>query len=263
MAPRPGLRSARPCFVHIGRATRSRGQQRKGRLEQCYGRLLAITSRVVGQAKRFAREVRAGIKTGAHILKQAAIEAHSDHLEQMIPRVQHVIRQTRERIFGGNAHAPGKLVSLFEPQTEIIRKGKASKPTEFGKLVKIQEAEQQIVTHYEVYDARPSDVTLLIPAIESHIQQFGKPPRLATADAGFFSARNEAAARERGVKRISIPNLGSKSAERKKLQRKRWFRDAQKWRTGCEGRISLLKRRHGLNRCRYKGPEGMRRWVAL
>ena len=93
--------------------------------------------------------------------------------------------------------------------------------------------------------------------------QFGRVPRLVSADAGFFSARNEAAAHERGVKRVSIPNLGSKSAERKALQKKRWFRKAQKWRTGCEGRISLLKRRHGLRRCLYKGLSGMQRWVGL
>ncbi len=42
---------------------------------------------------------------------------------------------------------PGKLVSLFEPRTEIIRKGKAGKPNEFGKLVQVQEAENQMVTH--------------------------------------------------------------------------------------------------------------------
>ena len=103
----------------------------------------------------------------------------------------------------------------------------------------------------------------MIPAIEVHRQQFGRPPRLVTADACFFSGRNETAAHERGVKRIAIPNLGTKSAERKQLQRKRWFRSAQKWRTGCEGRISLLKRRHGLNRCRYKGLAGIKRWVGL
>ena len=67
----------------------------------------------------------------------------------------------------------------------------------------------------------------------------------------------------RGVKRVSTPNLNSKSADRKALQKKRWFRKAQKWRTGCEGRISLLKRRHGLRRCLYKGLSGMKRWVGL
>ena len=169
----------------------------------------------------------------------------------MIPRVQQVLRQTRERIDHGNTHAPGKIVSLFEPHTEIIRKGKAGKPTEFGKMVKIQEAEEQIVTHYEVYDQRPSDSDLLIPALDIHEQQFGQVPRLITADAGFFSARNEVVAHERGVKRVAIPNFNTKSVERRALQKKRWFRKAQKWRTGCEGRISLLKRRHGLNRCRW------------
>jgi IS5 family transposase len=210
---------------------------------------------------RFAREVAAGVKRGASILEQAALEAHREYLERMIPRVQQVMRQTRERVLKGNARVAGKLVSLFEAHTEVIRKGKAAKPTEFGKMVKIQEAEQQIVTHYEVYEVRPSDAALLIPALDAHEQQLGRAPRLVTADAAFFSAQNEAAAHARGVKRIAIPNRSTKSADRKKLQKKRWFRNAQKWRTGSEGRISLLKRRHGLNRCRYKGQSGMKRWV--
>ena len=105
----------------------------------------------------------------------------------------------------GNPHSSGKIVSLFEAHTEIIRKGRAAKPTEFGKMVKIQEAEQQIVTHYEVYDERPSDSDLLVPALDVHEQQFGHPPRLVAADAGFFSAHNEATAHARGVKRVSIP----------------------------------------------------------
>jgi IS5 family transposase len=260
---RDRARSTHRCLIQIGRASRSRAEQGQERMRQCYGRLMAITGRVVGQAKRFAAEIAQGIKHGAGLVQQAALEVDRAYLETMIPRVQQVLRQTRERIDHGNTHAAGKIVSLFEPHTEIIRKGKAGKPTEFGKMVKIQEAEEQIVTHYEVYEQRPSDSDLLIPALDIHEQQFGKVPRLVTADAGFFSARNEAAAYERGVKRVAIPNLSTKSAERRALHRKRWFRNAQKWRTGCEGRISLLKRRHGLNRCRYKGPSGISRWVGL
>jgi transposase, IS5 family len=260
---RDRTRSVRHCLINIGRASRSRVAQGKERMQQSYGKLLCITARVVGQAKRFVREVEGGVKRSACILTQAGIEAERKYLQTMIPRVQQVMKQTRERIFEGNPHSSGKLVSLFEAHTEIIRKGKASKPTEFGKMVKIQEAEQQIVTHYEVYDQRPSDSDLLVPALDVHEQQFGRPPRLVAADAGFFSARNEADAHARGVKRVSIPNRSTKSAERKKLQKLRWFRNGQKWRTGAEGRISLLKRRHGLNRCRYKGPAGIRRWVGL
>jgi len=88
-------------------------------------------------------------------------------------------------------------------------------------------------------------------------------PRLVAADAAFYSARNEAAAQAKGVKRVCIPNRATKSAERKREQKKRWFRQGQKWRTGCEGRISVAKRRHGLNRCRYKGGAGMKRCVGL
>jgi len=129
--------------------------------------------------------------------------------------------------------------------------------------VKIQEAENQIVTHYEVFEERPSDSALLTPSIERHIEQFGHAPEMAAADAGFFSAANEAKAEELGVRRVAVPSQSTKSAQRKQRQKKRWFKKAQKWRTGCEGRISVLKRRHGIRRSRYKGTEGMRRFVGL
>jgi IS5 family transposase len=183
-----------------------------------------------------------------------------------VPLIRKVMKQTRARIFRGDTRSEGKIVSLFEPSTEIIRKGKASKPTEFGKMVKLQEAENQIVTAYEVYDRRPNDCDLLIAAIDIHEARLGRIPRLVAADAAFYSAHNEATAKAKGVKRVkrvAIPNRSTKSPARKREQKKRWFRGGQKWRTGCEGRISVAKRRHGLNRCRYRGDSGMKRWVGL
>jgi IS5 family transposase len=112
-------------------------------------------------------------------------------LSTMVERVQQVARQTRARVFDGNTKFDEKVVSVFEPQTEIIRKGKASKPTEFGKLVKVQEAENQIVTHFEVYDERPADSALLVDAVEIHQQQTGSLPRIVAADAGFYSQASE------------------------------------------------------------------------
>src|SRR5947208_11350914 len=127
----------------------------------------------------------------------------------------------------------------------------------------MQEADDHIVIAYEVYDQRPSDSDLLIAAIETHQAALGRTPHLVAADAGFYSVKNEATAKAKGVKRVCIPNRSTKSAERKREQKKRWFRNGQKWRTGCEGRISVVKRRHGLNRCRYKGAAGMQRWVGF
>jgi IS5 family transposase len=188
------------------------------------------------------------------------LEGYRQLLDEMLPRVQQVIRQTKARIFHGDSRSEGKIVSLFEPSAEVIRKGKASKPTEFGKLLKLQEAENQIVIDYEVFAQRPSDMDLLIPAIELHQAKLGRAPRLVAADAGFYSPKNEAAAKAKGVKRVCIPNRYSKSTARKREQKKRWFRNGQRRRTGCEGRISVSKRRHGLNRCRYRGDDGMQRW---
>ena len=146
---------------------------------------------------------------------------------------------------------------------EVIRKGKAGKPNEFGKMVKLQEAENQIIIDYEVYSPRPNDSDILVAAIDTHQALLGRTPRLIAADAAFYSSKNETAAKAKGVKRVCIPNRSTKSAERKREQKKRWFRNGQKWRTGSEGRISVVKRRHGLDRCRYKGFVGMQRWVGL
>jgi IS5 family transposase len=102
----------------------------------------------------------------------------------------------------------------------------------------------------------------VIAAIETHQALLGRAPRLVAADAAFYSLKNEAAGRRRRQARLH-PNRSTRSAERKREQRKRWFREGQKWRTGCEERISVVKRRHGLGRCRHKGYIGMNRWVGL
>jgi hypothetical protein len=85
---------------------------------------------------------------------------------------------------------------------------------------------------------RPNESDLLMPAIEVHAAKLGRIPRLVAADAGFYSGKNEAAAKAKGVKRVCIPNRASKSAARKREQMKRWFRDGQRWRTGCKRRWS-------------------------
>ena len=252
-------RSIKLKVLAIARASRNKTESGKHKLRQAYVALLEATGRVVGQAKKFSQEIASGIKRGnRRLLKKA-----KGQLDEMIPRVQQVLRQTRERVLRGNTRAEGKLLSVFEPDTEVIRKGKAKKPNEFGKLVKIQEAENQLITSYEVLDKRPADSTLLIASLQQHIQQFGRAPVALAADPGFFSAANEAAAEQLGVKRVSIPSNGTPGKQRKEKQKKRWFKKLQKWRTGCEGRISVLKRRHGLQRSRYKGLHGMKRWVGL
>lgn len=262
-ALRDRTRSVQRRLIEIGRATRSKSSGAWNRMKLVYGKLVEATGRVVGQAKKFSAEIAQGVKRASGSVAQAKLKGLQWELDCFVPRVQQVMRQTKARLFAGNTRAEGKLVSIFEPDTEVIRKGKTSKPTEFGKMVKIQEGENQIITAYEVYEQRPDDRFLLVPAVSAHQQRLGRLPMMVAGDAGFYSAQGEAKILEMGVKRVSIPNYSTKSPQRRQHQKQRWFRKGQKWRTGCEGRISILKRRHGLRRCRYKGTSGMKRWVGL
>jgi IS5 family transposase len=201
------MRAVKKRVVAIALAGRQVGPEREERHRKQYADLLTVTGRILNQAKGVLVEVEQ--LPGS---RRQQLRPLTERLATMADRVRQVVKQTRARIFEGITRFPGKLVSVFEPHTEIIRKGKLSKSTEFGKLVQVQEGENQIITEYRVFAERPSDTELLVPAVEEH---------------------------------------------------QRWFRAGQRWRTGCEGRISVLKRRHGLNRCRYRGLNGMERWVGL
>ena len=242
---------ARRVFELAQRSRKLVKEEAKARLQQLYGEVLGITRAVVRDAQAAVGTVEGRVSGMGTALVQ--------EIRETVDIVKRVIKQTRARVFKGDTHYPGKMLSIFEPHTEAIRKGKAAKPTEFGKLVKIQEAEGQFITDYEVCATRGADQDLWVPSLEKHRQLFGRPPRMAVADAGFASRKNELTATELGVKRVVLPGASKRSKEKKK----RWFRHALRWRTGCEGRISALKRRHGLRRCRDRGTAGMERWVGL
>ncbi len=240
----------------------ARSPKTRAALVQSYRQLMATTRAVLRDAATMVRRLSQRVRTASpHV--QPVLQRAQDRLQQMRPLTRRVLAQTRARILGGDAHVPDKVLSVFEPHTEAIRKGKVAKPTEFGKLVTIQEAEHQIITGYAVHAQRPADSTLWEPALDRHHALFGRPPSLAAADRGFASAANEQAAIDRRVRRVVLPRAGPKSPARRAHERQRWFRRGQRWRVGSEGRISVLKRRHGLTRCGYHGVDGMERWVGL
>jgi IS5 family transposase len=254
------LRSVGRRVLIIGRQARS--PETRDALVRSYRQLMATTRAVARDATTMVRRINQRLRTAPRSLTTTLIAARQ-RLQQMQPVVHRILDQTRARLLGGNTHVPDKVLSVFEPHTEAIRKGKIAKPTEFGKLVTIQESEHQIITAYEVHDRRPPDVTLWTPALDRHIAMFDRPPDLAAGDRGFASAANEEAATSRGVRRVILPRPGRKTPARRTHERQRWFRRGQRWRVGCEGRISVIKRRHGLRRCRYHGADGTTRWVGL
>jgi transposase, IS5 family len=149
------MRSVTKRVIAIAHALRHKGPEGELKRKKEYRQLLRVTRQILNDSRRVLQEV-AALPTR----RRCGVRQLGERLETMAEQVRRVLRQTKARVFDGLTQFPGKLVSLFEPQSEIIRKGKAGKPNEFGKLVQLQEAENQIITHYEVYDERPSGPAL-------------------------------------------------------------------------------------------------------
>jgi transposase, IS5 family len=251
---RDRTRSVRRVLKGLIDAARRRGEHAQQLLQDGYRQLLELTEQVVDQAQQIQ-----------HLLQQQT-DARAQRLHQtlqtFIPRVQQVIAQTTRRVIQGEAvGAEDKIVSLFEPHTAIIRKGKVGKPTEFGRYVWLDEVEGGIISRYAVLSGNPDDATQLLPSLDHHIEQFGRPPNLLAGDGKLATPSNERLAQQRGVRHVVLPRPGRKTPARQAHERQKWFRKGRNWRAGIEGRISGLKRRHGLDCCRDHGEDGMERWV--
>jgi len=257
-------RSVTRRLLEIGQALRRRGEHRRRALKRPYRRLLRVTGRMVRQATKVVELLRTQVSRmrGA---RRRLVARSLAKLASFIPLAMQVVRQTRARILRGVTNSDGKVISVFEPHARILRRGKIHKPTEFGALVKVQEAEGGIVTDVAVVPGH-HDAALLVPSVERHIGLFGRAPDLAATDRGFFSLDGERAIQELGVRRAVIPHSGHRSRARIAHERQRWFRRGRAWRAGGEARISHLKRRFGMGRTRYRGEAGLKRamfWAAI
>jgi len=253
-ACRSRTRSAKRSMMRIMEAARRRGEQAEQGLQLAYHQLLSVTKATVRQAQQLVGVLQEQISEPAQRLLNS--------LTHYVPLVQQVIDQTSRRVFlGEQVPASEKLVSLFEPHTAIIRKGKPGKPTEFGRVVWLSEVDGGIISRYAVLSGNPDDAEQLVPSLDHHIQLFTKPPHLLAGDRKLATSANERYAQRQGVKQVVLPRSGTKSAKRVTYEHQHWFRRGCNWRAGIEGRISGLKRGHGLERCYYHGDDGMERWV--
>jgi IS5 family transposase len=245
-------------LLEISRAAKSRTDAGRQRMRVSYQKLLGLTRGVVRQAQKVLERWQSG---RLPVLGSVGtVETQMAQLRQFLPRAQKVIHPTQQRVVLGK-QGVDKGLSLFEPHTQVIRKGKAHKPTEFGRLVRIDEVENGIVSGYEVVPGNRADTQSWMPALEHHQECFGKAPEMATADRGFFSAQNEREAEQMGVKQVARPACGRLGKKRVPRQKERWFRRALRWRAGCEATVSSLKHGYAMLRVRYKGERGFTRDV--
>jgi len=248
------IRSVCRLARQVGEAMRRRGDQAKEEGKTAYRKLIVATEATIGQAQQVLPALQKQVTRQAQKLAQT--------LEAFIPRAQQVVTQTIRRVLHQEkVPAREKIVSVFEPHSDIIRRNKAHKPTEYGHKVWLDEVDGGIVTRWDVLDGNPNDDRQWLPSLDHHIERFGKAPKQASADRGVHSSYNEYQAQQRGIQRVILPKPGRRSEARLKHERQAWFKRGRRWHNGVEGRISVLKRGYELNRCRDRGAEGFERWV--
>ena len=183
-------------------------------------------------------------------------------IQRTAPLVQQVIAQTERRVLHGESvPASAKLVSLVEPHTAIVRRGKAHLPAEFGRKILLDEVDGGVITRYAVMAGNPPDAPELPTSLAHHQRCFERVPAVLTADRAFFTLDNHQLAHDLRIGSIALPRPGPLDARQRQERHRGAFRRAYRWRAGIEGRISVLKRRFRLDRCRYHGEAGMERWV--
>jgi len=245
-------RSAHRRMYEIQRMTT---RQRQERQTTIYRALIGIAEEVVASAKTALEKT--ATMCGKDVFAAMAIDAIRDEIAHYCGLGEQVIDQARRRVLNGE-QVPNaeKIYSIFEPHTDLIKRGKVRTPVEFGHKVFLAESAKGLITQYEVLKGNPADEVHVAPSLKRHRRAFRRAPELYGADRGFFSEQNVAACVQGAVKTVCIPQRGgSKTPQRQAYERSAAFKQGQRFRAGIEGRISVLMRGRGMKRCLAEGAE--------
>ncbi len=257
-------RAAARRMRKIAASLRSRGKL--GREEST--RVIArVTSELADLAESTAAQAAAVLRNGRRAVPAALtgrmrgrLRRALNELAVTIGRTATAVAQARTRLAGQMPGGATRLVSLHDPDARPIRKGRIDRPVEFGYKAQVSDNDDGIVLDYAVECGAAPDGPQLVPAIERVARRTGQVPRAVTADRGYGEAAVERDLHKLGVRTVAIPRRATTSPARKTIEHSRGFRRLVKWRTGCEGRISCLKRGYGWDRTLLDGHEGASIW---
>jgi len=243
-------RSARRRMLQIQRMTskeRGRSQVEK------YRQLIGITEQVVAEARALLQKTQK--MRGVDSLTGITIQSLRGQIQHYVGLADRVVEQSRRRVLEGQPVATAqKVFSIFEPHTDLIKRGKVLKDIEFGHKVFLAESACGLITQYRVLDGNPSDQDQVEAALDRHQKTFRRCPELCSLDRGFFSEKNVELCRRAGVKIVCIPQCGGqKTPHRQAFENSPVFKKGQRFRAGIEGRISVLFRGRGMKRCLAEG----------
>src|SRR6516225_3462693 len=251
-------RSARRRMYEIQRMTT---RQRQECQTTIYRALIGIAEEVVASAKT-ALDKTSKLR-GKSLAAAMMIDALREQIAHYCDLGKRVINQARRRVLEGQ-QVPNaeKIYSIFEPYTDLIKRGKVRTPVEFGHKVFLAESAKGLITQYEVIKGNPPDEVHVASSLQRHRQAFGRAPELYGSDRGFFSEQNLASCKHAGVKLVCIPQRGGKRTPRRQAyESSPAFKNGQRFRAGIEGRISVLFRGRGMKRCLAEGRDRFELWV--
>lgn len=175
-------------------------------------------------------------------------------LKHYLPTVEKIIVQAESRvILGKQMPSAEKVYSLFEEHTELIKRGKARKPIEFGHKVLLAETGEKFIIHYETMARQRADKELIEESLKAHKKVFGCRPDVLSGDKGFYESRQQLDKLSETIETVSICKKGRRTEEEDYREGTEEFKAGQRFRAGIEGTISVLKRAFKLGRCFFKG----------
>ena len=225
----------------IARHASSQSQPTQRKVKQQYRRLLQSVCWIHGVGREIEEKI-------------MAFGYDAPELTHYLPLVARILHQARQRVIEGVILPPDeKLYSLFEEHTELIQRGKAGKPIEFGHKILLAQTGEKFIHYYQVMPRRIEDADLLEPAVAAHAELFGRYSDLLGADKGFYKSRKQIADLEEKIATVSIGKKGRRTPEEYQWETSEAFLAGQRFRAGCEGSISVLKRAFKLGKCFFKG----------
>jgi IS5 family transposase len=235
------VKKVKKLAYFITRNGRSNNKSKRRKVKSTYRKLIERVNWIVEVARK-----------AMVILHRTGYEA--ELLAHYIPIVEKIISQAEQRVFQGVMVASDeKVYSLFEEHTELLKRGKAGKPIEFGHKVLIAQTGEKFIHHYQVFPKRQEDKELLEPTLKAHKQLFGTGPEVLATDKGFYENMKQILKLQKNIATVSICKKGRRNPQEYERESTEEFKDGQRFRAGCEGSISVLKRVFNLGRCLFKG----------
>jgi IS5 family transposase len=244
-------RRAKREALSIARKAGKRGPDAEA-LKPLYRSLLGRVEGICDWALGIAQGLRQRIESGRYSeWKCVTAQALEEEITASHALARRVVDQAQRRVLRGET-VPNdeKLFSLFEPHTELLKRGKN---IEFGHMIQLQQGKEKFITDYAVYEKKPFEPALLEPALASHRALFGADPAQLTADKGYYESMEALRRLEKRIDMVSIAKKETRTAAETTREHDPLFRHAQAFRAGIEGTISFLKRVLRLGRCFNKG----------